>query len=91
MQSKKPKYRSTKSRNKSNTKISTKALRNFLIFCAIYILFLMILYGTADYYYPDPIPFIGRLYIDIATGIIYSGLAIWSIVSILILASGGDK
>ena len=83
---KKPKFKPRKRPN--NKKELRKDIRNWILFTAIYIPLIIVLYGTADAHYPDPIPLFSVLgfqfYGDIATGIIYSGIAIWSLVSYLI-------
>ncbi len=83
--SKKQKYRSRKENNKKEFK---EDVFKWILFTAIYIGFIIILYGTSKVYYPDPIPFIlvfgFQLYGDISTGIIYGGIAVWSLISILI-------
>lgn len=83
---KKPKF---KPRKGKNGKIELrKDIRNWILFTMIYIPIIIVLYGTADHYYPDPLPlfkaFNLQFYGDFSTGIIYTGIAIWSLVSVLI-------
>ena len=60
-------------------------MRIWLIFTVIYVIVIGILYGTADTYYPDPIPIGLGLYMDLATTIIYAGFAIWGLITVMFL------
>lgn len=46
-----------------------------------YILFIMILYGMAEIYYPDPIEFASGWYIDIRIGIVLFGTMIFFLIT----------
>lgn len=83
--SKKPKYRRRRENNKKEFK---EDVLKWILFTVIYIGLIIVIYGTAKVYYPNPIPFIlifgFQLYGDISTGICYGGIAMWSIISIFI-------
>lgn len=78
MSEKKFKTRSNKKKERM------KSVRNWIIFTAIYVVFMGFLYGSATVYYPTPIQ-IGFLYLDISMMIIIFGISIWSVISFILL------
>lgn len=60
------------------------SLRNFILFSIIFIGLMMWLYGMSAAYFPDPIHIGFGQYIDIGTGIVWGGIMLYSIISILV-------
>jgi len=79
---KKRKYNPKKANTKKNDPESS--LRTWILFTISYIFMIMYLSGMAEVYFPDPIHLGFGQYIALAAGVIWGGIAFYSVIMVII-------
>lgn len=64
-----------------------KDLRETLLFSALYVPFMAILYGTLAYYFPVPIPLFLGLYLDVSSAVGLFAVPLYLLIVGVILAT----